>query len=120
MSLKLSTLVGNTVNTTIPTTKIVSVATNTQLVANTAYRITSPTAITVTLPSAPATGDYVVIKDGDTITDTVTHTVARNGKDIMGVAQDLVLNISLINLELWFNGSEWRINKTSLDIGELI
>ncbi len=85
------------------------VTANTNLQVGKAYRITAGSAVTLTLPSTPATGDAIHIMDGESISSTVQHTVARNGNTIMGSAVDLTLNVSGIDFTIWFNGSDWRL-----------
>jgi hypothetical protein len=85
------------------------VTANTNLQVGKAYRITAGSAVTLTLPSTPATGDAIHIMDGESISNTVQHTVARNGNTIMGSAVDLTLNVSGIDFTIWFNGSDWRL-----------
>jgi hypothetical protein len=63
---------------------------------------------TLTLPTTPAEGDYVVIADG-AAWGTNNLTVARNGSTIEGVAQDLVLDISGVQVTLIFDGTTWQV-----------
>jgi hypothetical protein len=37
--------------------------------------------------------------------------IARNGKTIMGLAENLNINVEITALYLVYNGSEWRIVK---------
>ena len=55
---------------------------------------TSAAAFTITLPPTPGAGDNVTIKDGANTFGTKNLTVARNGNNIEGTAQDLVLNVA--------------------------
>lgn len=58
-----------------------------------------------TLPVAPATGDSVVVVDGGKLFGTNNVTVNRNGKPIEGVADNLLLNITGVKVELVFTGN---------------
>ncbi|KJS37409.1 MAG: hypothetical protein VR70_05365 [Rhodospirillaceae bacterium BRH_c57] len=80
-----------------------------QLVAGLAYTITAPAAVTLTLPLAPTAGAAVRLMDGESISTSVVHTVARNGHTIMGLAEDMVLDTPGIDVTIWFNGSDWRL-----------
>lgn len=73
------------------------------------YRITAGSAVTITLPAAPATGDVIRLMDGESISDTVTHVVNRNGNTIMGLSENLNLNVIGIDFQIWYNGSDWRL-----------
>jgi hypothetical protein len=48
--------------------------------------------ITVTLPSSPAIGDSVIIKDGTGAVSTTPFTVAGNGSNIVSSASSLTFN----------------------------
>ena len=67
------------------------ITSNTTAVANRGYFAdTNTAAITLTLPSSPATGDTVRVADlGNAATNNIT--VARNGSNIMGSADDLTV-----------------------------
>ena len=55
---------------------------------------TSSSAVTLTLPSSPSLGDEVRIIDAAGNAATNNITVARNGSNIMGLAEDFVININ--------------------------
>lgn len=67
-------------------------------------------AFTLTLPASPPTGTAYRLVDVGQMLATNNVTLARPGGvgTIMGLAQDCLLNISGIELTVWFNGSEWR------------
>lgn len=69
---------------------------------------TSGGSFTITLPVSPATGTTVVIADPGTW-DVNPLTVARNGSTIEGVADDFVLNIKDIRVDLVYDGTTWQI-----------
>lgn len=63
---------------------------------------------TITLPASPAAGDEVHISVGD-FTDTV---VGRNSSNIMGLAEDLTLDVANIGVTLVYSGNAtqgWRL-----------
>ena len=91
----------------IPITALAS--TSATLAAGATYAITSPTAITLTLPASPSAGDTISLVDYNTITASVKHTLARNGSTIYGLAQDLTLDIPNFQATLWYSGSTWNL-----------
>jgi hypothetical protein len=82
---------------------------NTTLAAGQSYRVGGSSALTLTLPADPAAGDAILLVDGESISATVQHTIARNGQTIMGLAENLTLNVRGIALQLWFTGTTWRL-----------
>lgn len=60
---------------------------------------------TITLPASPAAGAIVVILVGD-FDDTV---IARNGSTIMGLSEDLTIDVKNVAVTLVYNGTTWRI-----------
>lgn len=68
-------------------------------------------AFAVTLPASPVFGTPVSIFDGGGNCGTVNVTIARNGKLIMGLAQDLVIDVDDASFELvYYNETYgWRI-----------
>jgi hypothetical protein len=65
-------------------------------------------AVTVTLPSSPTAGQTVWITPGNGRTDTV---IARNGQNIMGLAEDMTLDNANVTVQLRFINSTlgWRL-----------
>jgi hypothetical protein len=53
---------------------------------------TTSAAITVTLPASPSAGDLVAVKDYAFTADTNNITLARNGSNIQGTANDFIIN----------------------------
>lgn len=51
-------------------------------------------AFTVTLPATPSAGDEVVVRDAKRNTETDAITVARNGSNIGGLAEDLTIDVN--------------------------
>ncbi len=95
------------VNTSLAVPTIIS-GTSAFAVANGHYVITNTTTTTVTLPASPAAGTIVWITNATT---TTSHTVARNGSMVMGLAEDLIIDVQNINLQLRFIDSTrgWRM-----------
>ena len=63
---------------------------------------------TITLPSSPSTGAAVIIADGANWS-TNNLTIGRNGSTIEGAAEDLVLDIKGIQVELIYSGTTWEV-----------
>jgi hypothetical protein len=61
---------------------------------NTGYFVNTSTAgFTMTLPSSPTIGQEVAVIDYNGTFDTNNLTIARNGKNIQGLAEDLTVSI---------------------------
>jgi hypothetical protein len=62
--------------------------------------LTAATTATVTLPASPTISDtiYVTVANG-----LVTNVVARNGKNIQGLAEDLTLNSAYASAQLRYS-----------------
>jgi hypothetical protein len=75
--------------------------------ADGAFRTVTAGAIQLSLPASPAAGDTVYISNGP-YTNT---TIARNGQNIMGLAENLTLDVENIGITLVFADSTrgWRI-----------
>ena len=63
---------------------------------------TTGAAFTVTLPTSPSLGDFVSFIDYAGTFDTNNLTIARNGKNIQGVAEDLTVSVERAGLTLVF------------------
>jgi hypothetical protein len=63
---------------------------------------TTGAAFTVTLPTSPVLGDFVSFIDYAGTFDTNNLTIARNGKNIQGVAEDLTVSVERAGLTLVF------------------
>ena len=61
---------------------------------------TTSAAITVTLPASPSAGDLVGIKDYANTADTNNITIARNGSNIQGTANDFVVSTEGLSIIL--------------------
>ena len=74
------------------------------VVAKAGYFInTSGGVITATLPSSPTLGDFITLIDYAGTFDTNNLTIARNGKNIQGVAEDLTVSVERAGLTLVFS-----------------
>ena len=72
---------------------------------------TSGGAVTITLPGSPANGDKVGFLDATGSFATNNLTIARNGNNIMGLAEDLTVSTNYASFILtWISAlSDWRI-----------
>lgn len=64
---------------------------------------------TVTLPATPATGDQCVVADAGGVFGANNCTVGRNGSTIVGIAQDLALDIDGVSVQFIYDGSTWEV-----------
>lgn len=81
------------------------VSANTAAVAGGEYRVdTSGGVRTITLPPAPAFGDVIVV-DRAGANNVI---IARNGKTIEGVADDLAIDENGLGVELKYTATTWR------------
>jgi hypothetical protein len=75
--------------------------TNFNVTAKEGYFVnTTSAAITATLPSSPTLGDFVSFIDYAGTFDSNNLTIARNGKNIQGVAEDLTVSVERAGLTL--------------------
>jgi hypothetical protein len=72
---------------------------------------TTSTTITATLPASPVLGDFVSLIDYAGTFETNNLTIARNGKNIQGLAEDLTVNQERAGLTLVFtdNTQGWLL-----------
>lgn len=73
--------------TYVATPGVAVIGTNTAAVRNTLYVLTA--SLTLTLPPSPAVGDTVKVSN---LSGTTTAVVARNGRNIQGLAEDLTID----------------------------
>jgi hypothetical protein len=81
---------------------------NTTMVKNTAYVVTGTASpITMSLPSSPTIGELIKFANMD---DRATL-LARNGNNIMGLAEDMTLNVEQVSFDLVYVGptAGWTI-----------
>jgi hypothetical protein len=69
---------------------------------------TGSNTVTATLPASPSTGDAIYFADAGGSYATNKLTLARNGKNIMGLAQDMDVTANNQSFGVFYNGSEWR------------
>jgi hypothetical protein len=65
----------------------------------------------ITLPVAPVAGDMITFLDAAGTAGTTNFTIARNGKNIQSLAEDLIVNVASASFDLVFynNVTGWRI-----------
>jgi hypothetical protein len=63
------------------------------------YVLTAGSAATVTLPGSPSSGDTIYVTVANSLT---TNVIARNGKNIQGIAEDMTLNAPYASAQLRF------------------
>ena len=78
---------------------VVTASTAITAAANFHYVLTAGTTATVTLPASPTISDTIYVTVGNGL---VTNVVARNGKNIQGLAEDLTLNSAYASAQLRF------------------
>ena len=78
---------------------VVTASTAISAAANIHYVLTSATAATVTLPASPTLSDTIYVTVGNGLT---TNVIARNGKNIQGLAEDMTLNSTYASAQLRF------------------
>jgi len=99
-----ATTAGTAQTVTIDATTTVSTdITITNVVANKAGPIT------ITLPATPLENDVIGFLDAKGTFDTNSLSVARNGKLIMGLAQDMVVSTKNISFDLIYINGDWRL-----------
>lgn len=72
---------------------------------------TTAAAFTITLPGSPTDQDFVELKEAKTMASTNTLTIDRNGKTIMGLAEDMDIVTDNVTVRLTFftATNDWRI-----------
>jgi hypothetical protein len=72
---------------------------------------TSGGAFELTLPGAPTAGDLVAVADAASTFHTTNLTIGRNALNIMGLAEDLVVNVKDVSFSLVYASAAlgWRI-----------
>jgi len=71
------------------------------------YVVNNSGAITLTLPATNTNGRTIVIADGNNFQTNVV-TLGRNGRNIAGVAEDLILNVRNSRVELVYVSGDWK------------
>ena len=70
---------------------------------------TSTAAFTITLPATPVVGTRLIIHDVTGNFATNNLTVDRNGETILGLAENLILDVNNDTTELIYINNDWRI-----------
>ena len=89
------TLTNKTLITPDWTENVQVIGTNTNAVRSRTYILTA--SVTLTLPGSPAAGDWVSIQNSS---GTTTAVIARNGSNIMSLAEDLTLDADFVSVKL--------------------
>ena len=76
------------------------ISANTNAVVGTDYVLTS--SVTLTLPASPVVGDRIKVSN---MSGTTTPVVARNGNNIAGLAEDLIIDVDNIGFQLIYSGA---------------
>jgi len=69
---------------------------------------TTSAPITMTLPTAPVDGNSIVFSDGGDFS-TNNLTIARNGKTIEELSEDMVIDTENMSFELIYYNNDWKI-----------
>lgn len=70
---------------------------------------TASGSLTVTLPSLALTGTLITFVNAANTWEANPVTVARNGKTIMGLSENFIIDSDVDQLTFWLNGTDWRI-----------
>lgn len=70
---------------------------NTAAVAGIRYVLTA--SLTLTLPASPVAGDFVSVQNSS---GTTTATIARNGNNIMSLAEDMTIDVTSAAITLMY------------------
>jgi len=71
------------------------------------YADCSSSAITLTLPATPTQGDYIKFIGDNWETNNLT--LARNGSTIEGDAEDLIVDVNDVTIDLIYDGATWQV-----------
>ena len=90
-----------------PALNIVTTTTQTAVAYN-QYVLTNIAVSTLTLPASPTAGDIVWVTPGNGL---ITNVMARNGNNIMGIAEDMTMNNASGNYQMRYINATlgWRI-----------
>jgi len=75
------------------------ISANTTAVKDRLYVLTA--SLTLTLPASPSAGDKVAVSN---MSGTVTPTIARNGQNIAGLAENLTIDVNNLGIQLMYSG----------------
>jgi len=101
---------GSTTIVTGPTSS--SVSSNITMAANNNYFVNTSAARTLTLPASPTLGDTIVIYDASGTAATNNITIARNGSNINGVADNAIIDVNQASSTFVYTGAAvgWRFD----------
>lgn len=89
------------------TGNVVWVTTTNALTVNTYHKVDFSSIRTLTLPSAPAENDFVEIMN--VAGDAEGSTISRNTKTIMGLSENVSIDVNFNRLKLVYVNSTWRV-----------
>lgn len=90
-------------------TPFITVTKATQLIAGERYRVdTSTKSFNLTLPGSPFTGATVWLFDAKGTWKSNPPILKRNGRSIMGISEDMELNVDNASTGFVFDGTDWR------------
>ena len=89
-----------------------AVSSNITMAANNNYFVDTSAARTLTLPASPNLGDTIVIYDASGTAATNNITIARNGSNINGVADNAIIDVNQASSLFVYTGSTvgWRFD----------
>ena len=101
---------GSVTIVTGPTSSAVS--TNITMAANNNYFVDTTAARTLTLPASPTLGDTIAVYDASGTAATNNITIARNGSNINGVADNAIIDVNQASSLFVYTGSTvgWRFD----------
>jgi len=88
----------------IKTSSIITLSPNDFILAD-----SSSGAFSLTLPLSPLENSRVTILDAKGTSKINNITILRNGSTIMGLPEDMIININNLKLELVYTTGDWRI-----------
>ena len=89
-----------------------AVSSNITMAANNNYFVNTSAARTLTLPASPTLGDTIVIYDASGTAATNNITIARNGSNINGVADNAIIDVNQASSTFVYTGAAvgWRFD----------
>jgi VCBS repeat-containing protein len=89
-----------------------AVSSNITMAANNNYFVDTSAARTLTLPASPTLGDTIVIYDASGTAATNNITIARNGSNINGVADNAIIDVNQASSTFVYTGATvgWRFD----------
>ena len=89
-----------------------AVSSNITMAANNNYFVNTSAARTLTLPASPTLGDTIAIYDASGTAATNNITIARNGSNINGVADNAIIDVNQSSSIFIYTGATvgWRFD----------